>query len=65
MPQVLTANRLLDGEVVYLAADGVWVEELQGAGVLATKAEGEAALALPQAEIDRIQAYFAAPAFET
>lgn len=45
MPQILTANRLLDGEVVYLAADGVWVEELRGAGVLATKAQGEAALA--------------------
>jgi Protein of unknown function (DUF2849) len=45
MPQVLTANRLLDGEVVYLAADGAWVESLTAAAVLATKAEGEAALA--------------------
>ena len=44
MPQILTANRLLDGEVVYLAADGTWVEDLHAAGVLATKAEGEAAL---------------------
>ena len=45
MPQVLTANRLHDGEVVYLAADGVWVEDLDAAAILATKAEGEAALA--------------------
>ena len=45
MPQVLTANRLLDGEVVYLAADGAWVEDLDAAAILATKAEGEAALA--------------------
>ena len=45
MPQVLTANRLLDGEVVYLASDGAWVEELASAAVIATKAEGEAALA--------------------
>ncbi|MCE9522850.1 MAG: DUF2849 domain-containing protein [Alphaproteobacteria bacterium] len=44
MPQVLTANRLLDGEVVYLASDGAWVEELASAAVIATKAEGEAAL---------------------
>ncbi len=45
MPQILTANRLLDGEVVYLAADGAWVETLDAAAVLATKAEGEVALA--------------------
>jgi hypothetical protein len=46
MPQVLTANRLNDGEVVYLAADGAWVERIAGAQVLSTKAEGEAALAI-------------------
>jgi uncharacterized protein DUF2849 len=45
MPQVLTANRLLDGEVVYLAADGSWVEDLDRGAILATKADGEAALA--------------------
>lgn len=45
MPQVLTANRLSDGEVVYFAAEGAWVERIAGAQVLATKAEGEAALA--------------------
>ena len=45
MPQVLTANRLNDGEVVYLALDGAWVERIAGAQVLASKAEGEAALA--------------------
>lgn len=28
MPSVVTANRLLDGIVVYLAPDGGWVEEL-------------------------------------
>jgi hypothetical protein len=46
MPQVLTANRLNDGEVVYLAADGAWVDDLAAASVLATKGEGEAALAV-------------------
>ena len=45
MPQLLTANRLRDGEVVYLAADGAWVEDIAGAHVLATAAEGESALA--------------------
>jgi hypothetical protein len=28
MPSVVTANRLIDGIVVYLAADGSWVEDL-------------------------------------
>ena len=45
MPQALTANRLHDGEVVYLAADGSWIERLGQAQVLSSKAEGEAALA--------------------
>jgi hypothetical protein len=45
MPQILTANRLNDGEVVYLAPDGAWVERIVGARVLANKTEGEAALA--------------------
>jgi uncharacterized protein DUF2849 len=30
---VLTANRLQDGIVVYLAADGRWVEKIEGAAV--------------------------------
>lgn len=44
MLQVLTANRLLDGEVVYLAPDGGWVESLPGAKVFTDKAEAEASL---------------------
>ena len=28
MPNVVTANRIIDGIVVYLAPDGGWVEEL-------------------------------------
>ncbi len=45
MPQVLTANRLKDGEVVYFDAAGHWVEDLGGAKQLVGAAEGEAALA--------------------
>ena len=45
MPQVLTANRLTDGEVVYLDAADRWVERLAEAQILATNADGEAALA--------------------
>ena len=44
MLQVLTANRLIDGEVVYLAPDGAWVERLEGARLFEAKAEAEASL---------------------
>lgn len=44
MAQVLTANRLSDGEVVYLAGDGAWVESMGGAQVV-TGADSEAVLA--------------------
>jgi len=39
MPNVVTANRLLDGIVVYLAPDGGWVEELARAWLADTEAE--------------------------
>jgi hypothetical protein len=60
MAQVLTANRLSDGEVVYLAADGAWVERLEAAQVLASAADGEAALGVGQAaerELKVVHAY--------
>ncbi len=53
MAQVLTANRLSDGEVVYLAADGAWVEDLHTAQVVSGP-EGDIALATgQQAERDQ------------
>jgi hypothetical protein len=48
MAQVLTANRLSDGEVVYLAADGAWVESIAAAQVV-TPADSDTALATGQA----------------
>jgi Protein of unknown function (DUF2849) len=48
MAQVLTANRLSDGEVVYLAADGAWVESIAAAQVV-TAVDSDAALATGQA----------------
>jgi len=44
MAQVLTANRLADGEVVYLATGDAWVEDLSRAQVLASAEESKAAL---------------------
>ncbi len=39
MPSVVTANRLLDGIVVYLAPDGSWTEQLANAHVAETEEE--------------------------
>ena len=39
MPNVVTANRLVDGIVVYLASDGGWVEELARAWLADTEEE--------------------------
>jgi hypothetical protein len=39
MPSVVTANRLTDGIVVYLAPDGGWVEDLAQARLARTEAE--------------------------
>lgn len=48
MAQVLTANRLRDGEVVYLASDGAWVESIKAAQVVAGL-DADAVLATGQA----------------
>lgn len=58
--KVVTANRLLDGEVVWLGAEGNWVGNLSGANVLETKEDVTAAMAAAQQSIaDRevVEAY--------
>ena len=42
MPNVVTANRLIDGIVVYLAPDGGWVEEVARAKLAGSEEETEA-----------------------
>ena len=42
MPSVVTANRLTDGIVVYLAPDGSWTEEIGRASVAETEDEVKA-----------------------
>ena len=44
MPHVLSANRLADGIVVFLAEDGGWVERIGDAAILADKAALEAGM---------------------
>ncbi len=42
MPNVVTANRLVDGIVVYLATDGGWTEEIVRARLAETEEETKA-----------------------
>jgi hypothetical protein len=42
MPSVVTANRLIDGIVVYLAKDGGWTEEIGRARLAETEDEVKA-----------------------
>ena len=41
MPQMLIANRLQDGRVVFLAEDGAWVEAIRAGQVADSESEGE------------------------
>ncbi len=53
MPQVVSANRLDDGIVVFLAVGDHWVERLGDAEVFADKASVELSLARGQAAVAR------------
>ena len=44
MSFVLSANRLLDGHVIYLADDGTWTERIERAKRLTTDEEQKSAL---------------------
>lgn len=46
MPQMLIANRLRDGRVVFLTEDGAWVEAIRAGQVADSESEGERLLAL-------------------
>lgn len=50
MPDVITASRLADGLVVFLAKDGSWTEDFNRAAVHADKATTAEALARAQAD---------------
>lgn len=51
--KVVTANRLSDGEVVWLGAAGRWVETFPEARILETREEEAAALAEAEASAGR------------
>jgi len=51
MSQVISANRLTDGVVVFRAPDGGWVEQLRDAQILTDAAAAKAALAQVEADV--------------
>jgi len=59
--QVITANLLREGHVVWLAADGRWTRALAEARMFDDKAEAEAALARAAARADEVVGAYLAP----
>lgn len=53
-PCVLTANDLLDGDVVYLALDGGWTRRFGSARLLADETEARRCLAQAQSREDTV-----------
>jgi hypothetical protein len=53
MSKVITANRLIDGIVVYAGHDGAWTGHLTEAKLFASKAEAEAGLLAAQNDAKR------------
>ena len=53
-PKVVTANALIEGDVVYLAADDGWVRSLPQAEVLTDEADAQLRLLKAQAQGDRV-----------
>lgn len=53
MPNVICANRLADGIVVYAGRDGAWAARLSQAKIFASKAEAQAGLLLAQNDAKR------------
>jgi hypothetical protein len=49
--QIVTANRLIDGAVVYLTADGGWSEDFADAAVAADEAGAKALAATGEAAV--------------
>ena len=53
-PKVVTANALIEGDVVYLAADDRWVRHLSEAEALTDEAEAQLRLLKAQAQPHRV-----------
>mgnify|MGYP000040997539 CR=1 FL=1 len=53
-PKVLTANHLLEGDVVYLSASGGWVRDLAKAEILINEADAQIRLIEAEQQVDTV-----------
>ena len=53
-PKVLTANHLLEGDVVYLGASGAWVRDLKDAEILTAEADAQIRLIEAEQQVDTV-----------
>jgi hypothetical protein len=59
-PKVVTANELIEGDVIYMTRDGAWVRELCMAYLIEDEAEAQAQLSKAEAQADlAVGAYLA------
>ena len=61
-PCVLTANDLIEGDVVYLAPDGAWTRHLDSARLFVDEAEADCSLAAAGSREDIVIGPYLAPA---
>jgi len=61
-PKVITANALLDGDVVYLTADDAWTRTLQHADLLTDEADAQVRLIDASARADEVVGVYLADA---
>ncbi|MRX51145.1 DUF2849 domain-containing protein [Paracoccus sp. S-4012] len=61
-PSVVTANALLEGDVVWLTADGVWTRRMAEAELIADPERAEARLQLAQGQHHSVVGPYLAPA---
>lgn len=61
-PAVISANDLFDGRVIYLDANGAWVEHLHQAELIHDEERAQSRLALALAQSERAVGAYLAPA---
>ena len=53
-PSVVTANHLLEGNVIYLADDDTWVRDIKNAEVLTDEADAQLRLLFAEKQQDKV-----------
>jgi len=64
-PKVVTANALIEGDVIYLQADGQWTRDLRQAELITDEARAEARLKLGNADQSMVAGVYLMDAVQT